>query len=79
VSENRVLRIFGPKRNEVKGGWRKLHEEELRNVYSSPSISRIMKWRMRWVRHIARRGATRNPYGILVEEPEETTRKDKTR
>jgi hypothetical protein len=47
VSENRVLRIFGPKRNELTGVWGKLHNEELRNVYSSPSINRIMKWRMR--------------------------------
>jgi hypothetical protein len=46
VSENRVLRrIFGPKRDEVTGGWRKLHNEELHNLYSSPSIIRIIKSR----------------------------------
>jgi hypothetical protein len=43
VFENRVLRIFEPKRNEVTGGWRKLHNEELHNLYSSPSIIRIIK------------------------------------
>jgi hypothetical protein len=56
VFENRVLRtIFGPKRNEVTGGWRKLHNEELHNLYSSSSIIRIFKSRrMRWTRHIER-------------------------
>jgi hypothetical protein len=51
VFENRVLRrIFGPKRDGVMGGWRKLHNEELHNLYSSPSIIRIIKSRrMRWV------------------------------
>jgi hypothetical protein len=44
VFENRVVRIFGPKRNEVAGGWRKLHNEELRDLYSSPSIIRIIRW-----------------------------------
>jgi hypothetical protein len=46
--ENRVLRIFGPKRDEVKGGWRKLHNEEFRDLYSSPNIIRIIKPRTRW-------------------------------
>jgi hypothetical protein len=52
VFENRVLRgIFGPKRDEVIGGWRKLHDEELHNLYCSPSIIRISKSRrMRWAR-----------------------------
>jgi hypothetical protein len=56
--ENRVLRrIFGPKRGEVKGGWRILHKEELHNLYSSPSITRmIMSRRIRWARHVARMG-----------------------
>jgi hypothetical protein len=58
VLENRVLRrIFGPKRTEMAGEWRKLHNEELRDLYSSPSIISIIKWRkMRWVWHIARMG-----------------------
>jgi hypothetical protein len=58
VFENRVLsRIFGPKRNEMTGEWRKLHNEELRDLYSSPSIIRIIKSRrMRWVEHVAHIG-----------------------
>jgi hypothetical protein len=55
VFKNRVLRILGPKRDEVTGGRRKLHNEKLHNLYSSPSIIRITKSRtMRWVGHIAR-------------------------
>jgi hypothetical protein len=56
VFENRVLRrIFGPKRDEVAGGWRKLHNEELHNLYSSPNIIRMIKLRrMGWSGHVAR-------------------------
>jgi hypothetical protein len=53
VFENRVLRIFGPKRYEMTGDWKKLHNEELHGLYFSPSIIRIMKLRMRWAGHVA--------------------------
>jgi hypothetical protein len=53
VFQNRVLRIFGPKRDEVMGGWRKLHNEKLRDLYSSPSIiSIITSMRLRWAGHV---------------------------
>jgi hypothetical protein len=72
VFENRVLRrIFGPKRDEVTGGWRKLLNEEHRDLCSSPRIIRIMKSkRMRWAMHIARMGKMMNPYRLLVGKPE---------
>jgi hypothetical protein len=72
VFENRVLRrIFGPKRDEVTRKWRKLHNVELRDLYSLPSIIRIMKLRrMRSAGHVARMGEKRNAYRLLVRTPE---------
>jgi hypothetical protein len=68
VSENRVLRrIFGPKRDEVTGEWRKLHSEELHILYSSPNIISLIKARrMRWAAHVARMGEQRKVYKVLM-------------
>jgi hypothetical protein len=72
VFENRVLRrIFGLKKDEVTGRWRKLHDEGLHNLYSSPSIIRIIKSRrLMWAGHVARMGEKRNAYMLLVRKPE---------
>jgi hypothetical protein len=72
VFENRLLRrIIGPKKDDVTGDWRKLHNEELYNLHSSPNIIRMIKSRrMRLARHAARMGEPRNAYRILVGNPQ---------
>jgi hypothetical protein len=73
VLENRVLRkIFGPKKNEVTGEWRKLHNEELRDLYFSPSIIKIIKSRrMRWSSHVAQGGRRGTRIGYWWESQRE--------
>jgi hypothetical protein len=68
ICGNRLLRgISGPKREEVAGGWRILHNEELHNMYASPNVIRMIKSRrMRWTEHVAHIGEMRNVYKILV-------------
>jgi len=69
VFENRELRrIFGPKRNDVTGEWRKLHNEELNDLY--PIVRVIKSRRMGWVGHVARMGERRGVYRVLVGKPE---------
>jgi len=72
VFENRVLRIiFVPRSDEVAGEWRRLHDEELNDLYSSPNIVRVItSRRMRWVGHVARMGEEREVYRVLVGKPE---------
>ena len=72
VFENRVLRrVFGPKRDEVSGEWRKLHNEELSDLYSLPNIVRVVKSRrMRWAGHLGRMGQGRGVHRVLVGRPE---------
>jgi hypothetical protein len=72
VFENKVLmRIFGPRRDEVTGGWRNLHNEEPHDLYSSPSIIRIIKSRrMLWAGYVARIGEKRNSFKLLVAKSE---------
>ena len=70
--ENRVLRrVFGPKRDEVTGEWRKLHNKELSDLYSLPNIVRVVKSRrMRWAGHVASMGEGRGVHRVLVGKPE---------
>jgi hypothetical protein len=80
--KTRRRKIFGPKRDEVTGEWRKWHNEVLRDLYSSPSVIRIVKSRrMRWAGHVARMGERRNAYRLLVgkSEGKEATKKTKTK
>ena len=70
--ENMVLRrIFGPRWDEVTGDWRRLHKEQINDLYCSPNIVRVIKWRrVRWVGHVARMGEERGVYRVLVGKPE---------
>ena len=71
VFQNRVLRrIFGPKRDEITGEWRKLHNEEFNDLFSSPNVVRVIRSRrMGWDGHVARMGESRGLYRVLVGKP----------
>ena len=64
-----LMRIFGPKRDEVTGEWRKLHNEGINDLYSSSNIVRVIKSRVRWAGHVARMGERRDEYRVLVGKP----------
>jgi hypothetical protein len=71
VFEDRVLRrVFGPRRDEVTGEWRKLHNEELSDLYILPNIVRVVKSRMSWAGHVARTEERRGVHSVLVGKPE---------
>jgi len=69
VFENMVLRIFEPRRDEATGEWRRLHNEELNDLYSSLNIVRVIKSQMRWVGHVARKGEEKGVYRVLLGNP----------